>query len=88
MIAHINEYGKITNRTLQNLFDIDLWRARDILADLQQRSLIVRTSEATRGPGVEYGRGPTFPRRRARRTRVEADGSREHRGQPGEGRLS
>jgi ATP-dependent DNA helicase RecG len=41
VIAHINEYGKITNRTLQNIFDIDVWRARDILARLQARSLIV-----------------------------------------------
>lgn len=64
VIAHINEYGKITNRTLQNLFDIDVWRARDILADLQNRSLIVRISEASRGPSVEYGRGPKFPRSR------------------------
>lgn len=68
IIAHVSEYGKVTNRTLQNMFDIDVWRARDILADLQQRSLIVRTSEAARGPHVEYGPGPKFPRRRARRT--------------------
>lgn len=68
IIAHISEYGKVTNRTLQNMFDIDVWRARDILADLQQRSLIVRTSEAARGPHVEYGPGPKFPRRRSRRT--------------------
>ena len=73
VIAHINEYGKITNRTLQNLFDIDLWRARDILADLQQRSIIVRTSEATRGPSVEYGRGANFPRRRTRKPRPASD---------------
>ena len=68
IIAHINEYDKITNRTLQNLFDIDVWRACDILADLQQRSLIVRTSKAARGPNVEYGRGSKFPRQRGRRT--------------------
>jgi ATP-dependent DNA helicase RecG len=64
VISHLHEYGKITNRTLQNLFDIDLWRARDILADLQQRDLVVRTSEAARGPGVEYGPGPRLPRKR------------------------
>jgi len=69
VISHINEYGKVTNRTLQNLFDIDVWRARDILADLQQRSWIVRTSEAARGPNVEYGTGPSFPRQRASKTR-------------------
>lgn len=73
VIAHINEYGKVTNRTLQNLFDIDVWRARDILADLQQRSLIVRTSEAARGPHVEYGPGTRFPRRRSRQTSKPSD---------------
>ena len=67
VIAHVHEYGKITNRTLQNLFDIDVWRARDILADLQQRSILVRISEAARGPGVEYGPGSRLPRRRAPR---------------------
>lgn len=68
VISHLHEYGKITNRTLQNLFDIDLYRARDILADLQQRELIVRTSEAARGPGVEYGPGPKFPKRKRKTT--------------------
>ncbi|WP_125132974.1 ATP-binding protein [Microbacterium sp. 10M-3C3] len=70
VVAHINEYGKVTNRTLQNLFDIDVWRARDILADLQTRSIITRTSEAARGPNVEYGKGERFPRSRPRRART------------------
>lgn len=69
VLAHLQEYGKITNRTLQNLFDIDLYRARDILADLQQRELIVRTSDAARGPGVEYGPGTKFPKTRRKRRR-------------------
>ncbi len=82
VIAHVHEYGKITNRTLQNLFDIDVWRARDILADLQQRSILVRTSESARGPGVEYGPGPRLPRRRAPRapttsTPADAQGTRD-----------
>jgi len=67
VLAHLREYGTITNRTLQNLFDIDVWRARDILADLQQRELIVRVSEARRGPRVIYGPGPRFPRPSRRR---------------------
>lgn len=66
VFSHLAEYGKITNRTLQNLFDIDVYRARDILADLQRRELIVRTSEAGRGPAVEYGPGPKLPRPRRR----------------------
>lgn len=73
VLAHLQEYGKITNRTLQNLFDIDLYRARDILADLQQRELIVRTSDAARGPGVEYGPGPKFPKTRRKRRREGSD---------------
>ena len=67
VISHMEEYGKISNRTLQNLFDIDVWRARDILADLQQRGIILRTSTATRGPNVEYGPGTEYPRPRPRR---------------------
>jgi ATP-dependent DNA helicase RecG len=59
---HIREYGRITNRTLQNLFDIDVYRSRDILADMQRRELIIRTSEAERGPRVTYGSGPKFPK--------------------------
>jgi ATP-dependent DNA helicase RecG len=72
VLAHLREYGTITNRTLQNLFDIDVWRARDILADLQQRKLLVRVSEARRGPRVVYGPGARFPKpsRRKRRTAV------------------
>ncbi|MEI2638370.1 MAG: ATP-binding protein [Microthrixaceae bacterium] len=66
VIAHLNEYGRVTNRTLQNLFDIDVYRARDILADLQNREIVVRTSEATRGPSVEYGPGHKFPQKRRR----------------------
>jgi ATP-dependent DNA helicase RecG len=62
VIAHLNEYGRISNRTLQNIFDIDVYRARDLLADLQHRQIIVRTSEAARGRTVEYGAGPRFPR--------------------------
>jgi len=57
--------------------DVDLWRARDILADLQLRRIIVKTSEAERGPNVEYGPGPSFPRKRKSRAaaRRPPDGS-------------
>lgn len=71
VIAHLREYGRITNRTLQNFLDVDVYRASDILRDLVERGLIVRTSKQTRGPSVEYGPGPAFPKRRAR-GRVQA----------------
>ena len=67
VVAHIAEYGRITNRTVRNLFDADVNRARDILRDLVARDVLVKTSKASRGPTVEYGPGPSFPSRRRRR---------------------
>jgi ATP-dependent DNA helicase RecG len=61
VIAHVREYDKITNRTIRNYFDVDVARARDILRDLVNREILVKTSEAERGPGVTYGPGPRFP---------------------------
>jgi ATP-dependent DNA helicase RecG len=61
VIAHVREYGKVTNRTLQNFFDVGVQRARDILADMVHRQLLVKISTQQRGPLVEYGPGPKFP---------------------------
>ena len=61
VIAHVNEYGRISNRTLQNLFDIDVYKARDVLRDLRDREILVKTSKQERGTAVEYGAGPKFP---------------------------
>jgi ATP-dependent DNA helicase RecG len=61
VIAHVREYGKITNRTVRNYFDVDVARARDILRDLVKREILVKTSEAERGPSVTYGPGARFP---------------------------
>ncbi len=61
VIAHVREYGKITNKTVRNLFDVDVQRAKDILVDLVGREVLVKTSAAQRGPSVEYGPGPKFP---------------------------
>lgn len=61
VIWHVREYGKITNRTVQNLLDVGMTRAKQIIQDLVAREVLVKTSEHERGPGVEYGRGPRFP---------------------------
>ena len=79
IIEHVREYGKITNRTLQNLFDVHVYRARDLISSLQQRGLLARTSEQSRGPRVEWGPGPGFPKGRkaaaeARLAALHADG--------------
>jgi hypothetical protein len=42
----------------------DVYQAHDLLADLQHREIIVRTTEAARGRTVEYGAGPKLPRLR------------------------
>lgn len=61
VIAHVREDGKITNRTVRDYFDVDVARARDILRDLVKREILVKTSEAERGPSVTYGPGARFP---------------------------
>ncbi|QJD16570.1 RNA-binding domain-containing protein [Paracoccus sanguinis] len=67
VIEHINEYGKITNRTLQNFFDVGVFKARDIIADLSARKILQRTSSQQRGPRVEWGPGPKFPSKRKKK---------------------
>jgi ATP-dependent DNA helicase RecG len=72
VVAHVREYERITNRTVRNMLDVDLPRARAILADLVRREVLVMASERRRGPNIEYGPGPQFPadpgrRRDARR---------------------
>ncbi len=67
VIAHVNEYGRISNRTIQNLFHIDVYRARDLLRDLRERDILVKVSKQQRGTAVEYGPGEKFPKKRARK---------------------
>jgi ATP-dependent DNA helicase RecG len=57
VLAHLREYGRVTNGTIQNLFNVKVDRANQILRDLRDRSLIVRTSEATRGGSTRAGAG-------------------------------
>ena len=52
--------ARLEPHALQNMFDVDVYRARDLLKRLVERGIIVRTSKATRGRSVEYGPGPRF----------------------------
>lgn len=61
VIAHVHEYSRVTNATVQNLFNVSMPRARQILASLVERGILVKTSQAQRGPSVEYGPGPNLP---------------------------
>jgi ATP-dependent DNA helicase RecG len=61
VIEHVREYGFVTNRTLQRLFDRDLYGARNMLNDLRERGLLEKLGTARGGRGVKYGPGPKFP---------------------------
>lgn len=59
VVNHLKEYGWITNRTIRNLFHLDVQQARAMLNDLQRRGLVVKDpGSPARGPGVRWLRGP------------------------------
>lgn len=60
VIEHVREYGFVTNRTIQRLFDISVPNARNMLSDMRNRGLLDKIGEARGGPGVRYGPGPNF----------------------------
>jgi ATP-dependent DNA helicase RecG len=61
VISHVQEYGRITNRTIQNFLDVHVFKARDIISHMVQRGVLKRISQQQRGPKVEWGPGPNFP---------------------------
>jgi ATP-dependent DNA helicase RecG len=66
IVEHVAEYGSVNNRTVQNMFDVDVYRASAILRELVDREILIRTSEQQRGQTVRYGPGPGYraPNRR------------------------
>jgi len=66
---HVREYGTVNNATVQRLFDVDVYAARDVLRDLVDQQILVRVSEQKRGPSVKYGPGESFPEKASRRAR-------------------
>jgi ATP-dependent DNA helicase RecG len=75
VIADVVEYGKVTNRTVQNLLDVGINRGRDVLADMVQRRILRKASAHARGPGVEHGPGPRFPAVRRRSAKGSSSAS-------------
>jgi ATP-dependent DNA helicase RecG len=67
VVEHVEEYGVVTNKTLQRLFDINVYAARNMLTDLRERELLRKLGEARGGTGVKYGPGKKFPKKRSRR---------------------
>lgn len=68
VIELVNETGTINGRMVRILLDLDTVGASRLLADLVERDILVKTSEATRGPSVTYGRGASFPSSAKRRS--------------------
>ncbi len=67
VIAHVREYGTISNQTVQNLLQVGRPRASAILRNLSERGFLEKTDESPeRGPTVRYGPGPDFPRTSSR----------------------
>ena len=60
VVAHVAEYNRITNATVRNLVEVSVTRASAILRDLCERDILVRVSQQSRGPSVEYAAGPNF----------------------------
>ena len=63
------ETDAINARMVRLMLDLDVTSTSRVLADLVERGILVKTSEAQRGPSVTYGRGPKFPKKRTRSKR-------------------
>lgn len=70
VIGLVKETGEINARMVRLMLDLDTPATSRLLADLVERGLLVKTSEAQRGPGVTYGPGRRFPSQRGRSART------------------
>lgn len=61
VIEHVREYGFVTNRTIQRLFDTSLYNARNMISELRNREILSKIGDARGGRGVRYGPGEHFP---------------------------
>lgn len=71
IIELVAETGTINGRMVRILLDLDTMGASRVLADLVERRVLQKTSEATRGPSVTYGRGKDFPAKSRRGSQAE-----------------
>lgn len=62
IVEHVREYGSISNRTIQRMFDLHVFAARDIITDLRARDILDKIGDAKGGTNVRYGPGVAFPK--------------------------
>ncbi len=64
--AHLKEYGWITNKTIRNMFDLDIQQATQILNELRAANVVVKDPDGPqRGPAIRWlptTARPTRPR--------------------------
>ena len=59
--AHMQEYGWITNRTVRNMFSLDVQQARTLLMELKAQGVVVKDPDGpSRGPGIRWLPGAAF----------------------------
>lgn len=53
--AHLQEYGWVTNKTIRNMFDLDIQQATQILNDLRAANVVVKDPDGPqRGPAIRW----------------------------------
>ncbi len=53
--AHLKEYGWITNKTIRNMFDLDIQQATQILNELRAANVLVKDPDGPqRGPSIRW----------------------------------
>lgn len=53
--AHLREYGWITNKTIRNMFDLDVQQATQILNELRAANVLVKDPDGPkRGPSIRW----------------------------------
>lgn len=91
VVELVREAGTINARIIRIALDLAAVPASRLLADLVERRILVKTSEAQRGPSVTYGPGPDFPaapkRRRSAKTSATGVDSKAAKRAPKSGTL-
>jgi ATP-dependent DNA helicase RecG len=70
IIGLVREAGEINARMVKLVLDLNAAPASRLLGDLVERGILVKTSNAQRGPSVSYGAGPAFPVQPKRRRKA------------------
>lgn len=76
IIELVREAGQINARMVKIALDLQAVSASRVLGNLVERGILVKTSEAQRGPSVTYGPGPSFPQRSRKGRKAQQNSAR------------